>query len=228
MKLFTKKNGEMQLSELVSMWWQSEFYSDSQTIKSLPLDDEGRKQGIKTKCTIAMQYPKILRIGLMVSHFHPMKHKDFEISKAMWLLEYYNMNGKPPFNESKKDLPRVKLFDSIEGLLNEVNDIIGSAEYQAADFLVALIENLCTDNNFKEIDQIASLENVYGVEDSSELKTSILAWLLGVGVEEIDDTIKKIHEYQKVDKDLIETLQAIKREDRLAYKKTLDRVLKML
>ena len=69
----------------------------------------------------------------MMSFFHPMIGIDFEVAKVMWLLEYYNMNGNPPHNGSKMDFPRVKLFNCIEGVLNEVNGIIGSAEYQAAD-----------------------------------------------------------------------------------------------
>ena len=210
------------------MWWQSDFYNDSQTEKSLPLDDEEKKAGVREECVLATQFPKILRIGLTESCFYPLKTEEFAVPKVMWLLEYYNMNGTPPFKKSKRDLPRVKLFDTIEGVLDEINGIIGSAEYQSVKFMDAVIENLCTDINFKEIDQMASLENVYGVEDSSELKKSIIAWLLGIGIENIDDAIKMLREYQEDGRGLTEAVQTIKREDGLAYVKTVDRLLKML
>ncbi len=210
------------------MWWQTDFYSDSQTEKPLPLNDEDRKQGIRTKFTVATQFPKILNIGLMVSNFYPKKYKDFEVSKVTWLLEYYNMNGTPPFNDSKRDLPRVKLFDRIEGLLDEVNDIIGSAEYQAADFIDAVIGNLCTDKNFKEIDNMLSLENVYGIENSLEVKRSILAWLMGIRYDSIDGAVKLINENQSQGKDLTEALRTVGCEGCLSYVRTIDRLLKLL
>lgn len=213
------------IKELVDMWWQTEYYSDSQITKPFPLTDEDKKKGTLSKAMIATQFPKVLKIGLMVSFFHPMIGLDFEVPKVMWLLEYYNMNGTPPHNDNKRDLPRVKLFNGIEGVLNEVNEIIGSAEYQAAELMDAVIENLCTDSNFSEIDQMAALQNLYGFGNSSELKICILSWLLGIPV---DDAIRQIQEFQEKGQNMAEVFQTEKKEERLAYVKAIDRLLKIL
>ena len=216
------------VKNFVSMWWQSEFYKESQIRKTTPLTDDDKKQGVISRGTINTQFPKNLRIGLMVSRFCPMKALEFEVNKVMWLLEYYNMNGAPPFSDIERDLPRVKVFDCIEGVLNELNDIIASGEYQPSKFMEVVIENLCTNNNFKEIDKMATLENVYGVENSSELKRSVIAWLLGVNYDCVDDVINQIRECQKSSKDWVELLTTNNRDNILIHIKTIENLIKMV